>query len=173
MFSVVVCLSILHKFSCLLVLLNSIQLSLYLNGVIIILRISIWIKIKLRTKFRAWLTILKGNFPQTTKWIGWVESNFRNPTVYNFEQNLDNPFKRANYAKFCMSPSLDRTLPEYVIPQENNSSLTLYRFSFSFLFNNWISVVRLIKFNHECTHNHLIPNIPKYKSRMKMYFHEK
>ena len=26
-------------------------------------------------------TWLKGKFPQTTMWIGWVESNFTNPTV--------------------------------------------------------------------------------------------
>ena len=28
---------------------------------------------------------------------------------------MDNPFKRTNYAKFCLSPSLDGTLPESVI----------------------------------------------------------
>ena len=39
---------------------------------------------------------------------------------------MDNPFKRTNYAKFCMSPSRDGTLPESVISQENNSPLTLY-----------------------------------------------
>ena len=51
-------------------------------------------------------------------WIGWVESNFANPTVKVWA-DLDNPFKRSDYAKLCMSPSLDGTLPEYVI-------LTLY-----------------------------------------------
>ena len=35
-------------------------------------------------------------------------------------------FKRSDYAKLCMSPSLDGTLPEYVISQEDNSPLTLY-----------------------------------------------
>ena len=35
-------------------------------------------------------------------------------------------FKGTNYAKFCMSPSLYRTMPEYVISQENNPPLTLY-----------------------------------------------
>ena len=55
---------------------------------------------------------------------GWVESNFTNPTV-KFWANLDNPFKRSNYTKFCMSPSLDGTVPESVISQENNSPLTL------------------------------------------------
>ena len=40
--------------------------------------------------------------------------------------DLDNPFKRSDYAKLCMSPSLDGTLPEYVISQEDNSPLTLY-----------------------------------------------
>ena len=39
---------------------------------------------------------------------------------------MDNLFERTNYAKFCMSPSLDRTLPESVISQENNSPFTLY-----------------------------------------------
>ena len=68
---------------------------------------------------------LKGKFPQTTMWIGWVESNFRNPTV-KFWAKLDNLFKRTNYTKFCMSPSLDGTLPESVISQENDSPLTLY-----------------------------------------------
>ena len=69
--------------------------------------------------------VLKGKFPQTTMWTGWVESNFTNPTV-KYWANLDNPFKRTNYAKFCMSPSLDGTLPESVISQENKSPLTLY-----------------------------------------------
>ena len=45
---------------------------------------------------------LKGKFPQTTIWIGWVESNFRNPTVTVWA-DLDNPFKRSDYAKLCMS----------------------------------------------------------------------
>ena len=66
-----------------------------------------------------------GKFPQTTMWIGWVEINFTNPTVKVWA-NLDNPLKRTDYAKFCMSPSPDGTLPEYVISQENNSPLTLY-----------------------------------------------
>ena len=68
---------------------------------------------------------LKGKFSQTTMWIGWVECNFTNPTVKVWA-DLDNPFKRSDYAKLCMSPSLDGTLPEYVISQEDNSLLTLY-----------------------------------------------
>ena len=68
---------------------------------------------------------LKGKFPQTTMWIGWVESNFTNPTAKVWA-DLDNPFKRSDYAKLHMSPSLDGTLPEYVISQEDNSPLTLY-----------------------------------------------
>ena len=43
---------------------------------------------------------LKGKFPQTTMWIGWVESNFTNPTVKVWG-DLDNPFKRSDYAKLC------------------------------------------------------------------------
>ena len=62
---------------------------------------------------------LKGKFPQTTMWIGWVESYFTNPTVKVWA-DLDKPFKRSDYAKLCMSPSLDGTLPEYVISQEDN-----------------------------------------------------
>ena len=69
--------------------------------------------------------LLKEKFPQTTMWIGWVESNFTIPTVKVWA-DLDNPFKRSYYAKLCMSPSLDGTLPEYVISQEDNTPLTLY-----------------------------------------------
>ena len=76
---------------------------------------------------------LKGNFPQTTMWIRWVESNFTNPTVKVWA-NLDNPFKGSNCAKFCMSSCLDGTLPESVIPQENKSLLTLYIDFLSFFF---------------------------------------
>ena len=68
---------------------------------------------------------LKGKFPQTTMWIGWIESNFTNPTVKVWA-DLDNPFKRSDYAKLCMPPSLDGTLPEYMISQEDSSPLTLY-----------------------------------------------
>ena len=114
---------------------------------------------------------LKGKLPQTTMWIGWVESNFRNPIV-KFWANLDNQFKRTKYAKFCMSPSLDGTMPESVISQENNSPLTLHVEFQNFCFS-WISIVQLIKFNHKCMHNRLSPNIPKHKSRGKMHFHEK
>ena len=39
---------------------------------------------------------------------------------------MDNPFKRSDYAKLCMSPSLNGTLPDYVISQEDTSPLTLY-----------------------------------------------
>ena len=112
---------------------------------------------------------LKGKFPKTTMWIGWVESNFTNPTVKVWA-DLDNPFKRSDYAKLCMSPSLDGTLPEYVISQEDNSPLTLYINFHNF---SWISIVLLIKFIHKCMHIHLSPNIPKYKRRGKIHFHEK
>ena len=116
---------------------------------------------------------LKGKFPKTTMWIGWVESNFRNPSVKVWA-DLDNPFKRSDYAKLCMSPSLDGTLPEYVISQEDNSPLTLYIDFHNFNFS-WISIGLLIKFNHKCMNIHLRPNIPtcKYKRRGKMHFHEK
>ena len=85
------------------------------------------LNIKSNVIYTSWLITkyyeyIKG---EVTMWIGWVENNFRNPTV-KFLANLDNPFKRTNYAKFCMSPSLEGTLPENVISQENNSPLTLY-----------------------------------------------
>ena len=51
--------------------------------------------------------------------------NFTNPTVKVWA-DLNNPFKRSDYAKLCMSPSRDETLTEYVIWQEDNSPLTLY-----------------------------------------------
>ena len=35
---------------------------------------------------RAW-KYLKGKFPQTTMWIGWVECNFTNPTVKVWTDN--------------------------------------------------------------------------------------
>ena len=47
-----------------------------------------------------WYMQLKGKFPQTTMGIGWVESNFTNPTVKDWA-DLDNPFKRSDYAKLC------------------------------------------------------------------------
>ena len=81
---------------------------------------------------------------------------------------MDNLFN----AKLCTSPSLDGTMPEYVISQENNSPLTLY-IEFHNFFSSWISIVQLIKFNHKYMHNHLSPNIPKYKRRGKMHFDEK
>ena len=103
-----------------------------------------------------------------------VESSFRNRTVvfFFFKAYSDNQFKRTNHAKFCMLPSLDRTLPESLISHKNNSPLALYTD-----FHNFqiflISIVRLIKFNHKCIHNHLSPYIPKYKSRGKICFHKK
>ena len=58
--------------------------------------------------------------------VDWVSrKQFTNPTVKVWA-DLDNPLKRSDYAKLCMSPSLDGTLPEYVISQEDNSPLTLY-----------------------------------------------
>ena len=85
---------------------------------------------------------LKGKFPQTTMWIEWVEGNFTNPTVKVWA-DLDNPLKRSDYAKLCMSPSLHGTLPEYVTSQEDNSPLTLYidfhNFSFFLDISFWSS----------------------------------
>ena len=84
---------------------------------------KIHLKVKNNRKHRQ--EDLKGKFPQTTMRIGWGESNFRNPTVKVWA-DLDYPFKRSDYAKLCMSPSLDGTRSEYVISQEDNSPLTLY-----------------------------------------------
>ena len=57
---------------------------------------------------------LKGKFPQTTMWIGWVESKFRNPTVMfwaNWIIHLKEllikckvlyfALSRQNYARIC------------------------------------------------------------------------
>ena len=77
---------------------------------------------------------LKGKFPQTTMWIGWVESNFTNPTVRVWS-DLDNPFKRSEKCK-VVRPLWMEPLPEYVRSQEDNSPFTLYidfHFFFSFL----------------------------------------
>ena len=72
-----------------------------------------------------------------------------------------------------MLPSLDGTMPESVISEENNSPLTLYTAFYNFIFY-WISIVQLIKFNHKCMHNHLSPNTYlSIKVFGKMHFHEK
>ena len=85
---------------------------------------------------------------------------------------MDNPFKRSDYAKLCMSPSLDGTLPEYVISQEDNSPLTLYIDFHNFLFFLDINSP-FDKFIQKCMLIHIRPNIPKYKRRGKIHFHEK
>ena len=114
---------------------------------------------------------LKGKFPQTTMWIGWVESNFTNSTVEVWA-DLDNQLKRSDYAKLCMSPSLDVILPEYVISQEDNSPLTLYIDFHNFLNNfSWISIVLLIKFIHKCMHIHPSPNISLSIKEEERYMH--
>ena len=61
---------------------------------------------------------LKGKFPQTTMWIGWVQNNFRNQQTqqWNHEQILVIHLRELLY----------KVLPEYVTPQEYNSPLTLY-----------------------------------------------
>ena len=99
-----------------------------------------------RRTYNDFMKVIKGEFPQTTMWIGWV-SNFTNPTLKVWA-DLDNPFKRSDYAKLCMSPSLDGTLPEYIILEEDNSPFTLCIDFHNFFY--WISVVLLIKFIHKC-----------------------
>ena len=104
--------------------------------------------------------MLKGKFPQTM-WIGWVESNLRNPAV-KFWANLDNPLRELFMQSFVCRP-LDGTMPESVISQENNSPLTLYiEFHDFFSSSSWISIVQLIKFNHKWMHNHLSPKALTY-----------
>ena len=99
---------------------------------------------------------LKGKFPQTTMWIGWVESKFTNPTVKVWA-DFDNPFKRSDYAKLCMSPSLYGTLPELCDITRGQLSIDfVHRFSQFFVFS-WISIVLLIMFIHKCMHIHLSP----------------
>ena len=107
-------------------------------------------------------------------WIGWVASNLRIPTV-KFWANFDNPFKITNYAKFCMSPSLDGTMPESVISHENNSPLTLYiEFHNKKIKNSWISLVPSWSSSiiNACTIILALTYL-KYKSRGKIHFHEK
>ena len=116
---------------------------------------------------------LKGKFPKQQCGVGeYIESNFTNPTVTVWA-DLDNPFNISDYAKLCMSPSLDVTLPEYVISQEDNSPLTLYTlYIFTILNFSWISIVLLITFIHKCIHIYVGPNITKYKRRWKIHFQE-
>ena len=93
---------------------------------------------------------LKGKFPQTTMWVGWVESKFRNPTV-KFWANFDNPFKRTNCAKFCMSPSLERNYARICDITRGQLAIDfVHRISRFFFFLSWISIVQLIKFKHKC-----------------------
>ena len=59
--------------------------------------------------------------------VNWVSrKQFQKPNNKILSKFGKSVFKRTNYAKFCMSPSLDGTMPESVISQENNSPLTLY-----------------------------------------------
>ena len=129
---------------------------------------SFWANNQVTYCFKA----LKGKFPQTTMWIGWVESNFTNPTVKVWT-DLDNPFKRSDYAKLCMSPSLDGSLPEYVISQEDNSISIDFVHDFQNFQFSWISIVLLIKFIPNCMHMHLCPNIPKYKEGRYIFMKSK
>ena len=60
-----------------------------------------------------------------------------------------------------MSPSLDGTLPEYVISQEDISPLTLYIDfqNYSFFLDISSPFDQVDKFIHKCMHIHLSPNI--------------
>ena len=80
-----------------------------------------------QTQLSPWLpsSMIKGEVSPNNN-VDWVSrSNFTNLTVKVWA-DLDNPFNRSDYAKLCMSPSLDGILPEYVISQEDNFPLTLY-----------------------------------------------
>ena len=114
---------------------------------------------------------LKGKFPQTSMWIGWVESNFTNPTVKVWA-DFDNPFKRSDFAELCMSPSLDWNSARICDITRGQLSIDFVH-RFSHKKNSWISIVLLIKFIHKCMNIHLSPNIPNYKRRGKIHFHEK
>ena len=64
------------------------------------------------TSFLYYSTVIEEISPNNiVDWVIW--SNFRNLTVKVWA-NLDNSFKRNDYAKFCiyMSASLDGNLPE-------------------------------------------------------------
>ena len=115
---------------------------------------------------------LKGKFPQTTMWIGWVESTFTNPTVKVWA-DLDNPFKEKGLCKVvyvALSGWNSARISD--ITRGQLSIDFVHRFSQFYNFS-WISILHLIKFIHKCTHIHLSPNIPKYKRRGKIHFHEK
>ena len=128
-----------------------------------------WVQIK--AKLVGFLGTFKGEVSPNNN-VDWVSrKQFHKPWTVKVWADLDNQFKRSDYAKMCMSPSLDGTLPEYVISQEDNSPLTLY-IDFSF-FLSWISIALLIMFIHKCMHIHLSPNIPKYIRRGEIHFHEK
>ena len=61
--------------------------------------------------------ILKLRFPKKQCAIGLGGWKAILETQQNsFWAKFDNPFKRTNYAKFLVSPSLDGTLPESVVP---------------------------------------------------------
>ena len=73
--------------------------------------------------------------------------------------------------KLCMSPSLDGTLSEYVISQEDNSPLTLYiDFHNLYFFLDINSPFDSSSFINACMHIHLSPNIPKYKKEREDTF---
>ena len=88
---------------------------------------------------------------------------------------MDILFKKTNYAKFCMSPSLDETIPESVISREKQLSIDfVHRISIFYIFflgyiNSPVDSSSII---NACTII-LALTYPKYKSRGKMHFHEK
>ena len=63
-----------------------------------------------RSREIGWNWLLKGKFPQTTMWIGWVESNFTNPTV-KFEQIWIIHLKRRSHYSDNQSPTNDNRRP--------------------------------------------------------------
>ena len=82
---------------------------------------------------------LKGKFPQTTMWIGWVESNFTNPTVKVWA-DLDNPFIKEWTCKVVhVALSGWKLCQNMWYHKRDNSPLTLYIYRFSqFFFSSWI-----------------------------------
>ena len=59
---------------------------------------KVWnLKLSWSVQTGSWL---KGKFPQTTMWIGWEESHFRNASV-DVWADLANPLKRSDLMQSC------------------------------------------------------------------------
>ena len=105
-------------------------------------------------------------------WIGWVESNFTNPTVTVSEKIWIIHLRELIMHSFVCRP-LWTKLCQHMWYHKRTTLHWLCTQIFTILNFSWISIVLLIKYNHKCMHIHLSPNIPKFKRRGKIHFHEK